>query len=98
MKLPGDCMSIDEIREAIDTIDQEVIRLLGARYKYVKEVVRFKEPNEESIIARERFNSVIASRRKMAEKEGIDPEIVEKIYRDLLNHFIEIELKLIRDK
>lgn len=91
-------MSIDEIREAIDTIDQEVIRLLGARYKYVKEVVRFKEPNEESIIARERFNSVIASRRKMAEKEGIDPEIVEKIYRDLLNHFIEIELKLIRDK
>jgi isochorismate pyruvate lyase len=98
MKIPGDCESIDEIRAAIDEIDQEIIRLLGSRYKYVKEIVRFKEPNEKSIIAQERFNKVISSRKAMAEKEGLDPEVIEKIYRDLLNHFISQEMKMIRTK
>ena len=98
MKLPSHCKSIEEIRKAIDTIDKEVINLLGKRYSYVKEVVRFKEPTEESIIARERFDSVIASRRRMAAEAGLDPDIIERIYRDMLNHFISEERKLISNK
>ena len=31
-------------------------------------------------------------RRAWAEDEGIDPEVVEKMYRDLLSFFIESEL------
>ena len=96
MKLPGDCNSIDEIRNAIDRIDDEVISLLGRRYGYVKEIIRFKEPTQESIVAKERFDAVIASRREMAKKAGLNPDIIEKIYLELLGHFIDEELKLIR--
>ncbi len=98
MKPAGECTSIEEIREAIDKIDTAIIRLLGERYEYVKEVVRFKTPTEEGIIARERFDAVIASRRAMAEENGLDPGVVEKIYRELLGHFIAEELKLIQKK
>ncbi len=98
MKLPSHCKSIDDIRKAIDAIDMEIISLLGKRYRYVKEVVRFKEPTEESIIAKNRFNSVIASRKELAKKEGLDPDIVETIYKELLHHFISEERKLIKDK
>jgi len=98
MKLPSHCKSIEEIRKAIDTIDKEIIILLGERYGYVKEVIRFKEPNEKSIVAKERFDSVIASRREIAVKEGLDPDIIERIYRDLINHFISEERRLINNK
>jgi len=98
MRSPQNCTSIEEIREAIDMIDEKVITLLGERYQYVKEVVRFKEPTEESIIAKGRFNAVIFSRRRMAEEQGLDPDLIEKIYRELLTHFIDEELKMIRKK
>lgn len=98
MNMPSDCKSIEEVREAIDKLDQKIIALLGERYRYVKEVIRFKEPTETSIVARERFDSVIESRREMAKKEGLDPDIIENIYRDLLNYFISEERKLIGKK
>jgi isochorismate pyruvate lyase len=98
MKLPDKCKSIEEIRGVIDNIDREIIDLLGRRYAYVKEIIRFKEPTEESIVARERFDAVLSSRRELAEEAGLDPDIIEKIYRDLLTHFINEELKMIRNK
>ena len=98
MKQATDCTSIEEVREAIDTIDERIIELLGERYKYVKEIVRFKKPTEESIIAKSRYDAVISSRRMLAEEHGLDANLIEKIYRDLLSHFIEEELKIIKKK
>lgn len=98
MKLATDCTSIEEIREAIDSLDEQIITLLGERFKYVKEIVRFKEPTEESIVAKNRFDTVISSRRALAEKYGLDPDLIEKLYRELLSHFIAEELKIIKKK
>lgn len=98
MRLASECTSIEEVREAIDTLDEQIITLLGERYKYVKEIVRFKEPTEESIIARHRFDAVISTRRTLAQENGLDPDLIEKLYRDLLSHFIDEELKMIKRK
>ena len=95
MKSPESCDSIEDIREAIDKIDSEVIQLLGRRFQYVKQIIKFKEPTEESIIAKSRFDSVIKSRRNMAQENGLDQNLVERIYRELLNFFIAEEMKLI---
>jgi isochorismate pyruvate lyase len=97
MKAVKDCENIEDIRQAIDELDEEIISLLGRRYQYVKEIVRFKERNEESIIARERREAVIRSRRQLAAENGLDPDVIEDLYRNLISHFIEEELKLIRD-
>lgn len=98
MKKASECHSIEEIREEIDRIDQAIISLIGERYKYIKAVVRFKEPTREAIVAEKRFNEVLASRRAMAEKCGLNPDMVEKLYRDLMTHFIEEELKMVKEK
>ena len=95
MKPAAQCESIEEVRKCIDDIDESIIKLLGERFRYVKEVVRFKEPSRESIIAKERLESVITSRRKMASENGLNPDIIEGMYRNLINHFIEEEIKII---
>lgn len=98
MKTAGNCSTINEIREAIDKLDEEILLLLGKRYEYVKEVVRFKKHDKESIVAKNRFDAVISSRRDLAVKNGLNPDVIEKIYRELLNHFIDEEMKIINLK
>ncbi len=98
MKNPSDCKSIEEIREHIDQIDHEIIELLGKRFGFVKEVVKYKKPDKDSIIAEKRKNKVLQERRNLAMKNGLDPDIIENIYRELIEYFISEELKIINRK
>jgi len=98
MKTPNSCKSIEEVRKAIDEIDQELIALIGKRYEFVKAIVPFKERNEDSIISKQRFDSVISTRREMAIKNGLSPEVVENIYRLLMGYFILEEKKILNLK
>ena len=56
MKLPHECRNIEDVRNEIDAIDTEIIALLSKRFRYVKEVVKYKEPNKDSIVAKKRFD------------------------------------------
>lgn len=92
MKLPNECQTLSEIRDEIDRIDREIITALSKRFGYVKAAAKFKT-DKTSVKASERFESMIQQRRSWAEKAGIDPDVIEKIYRDLVNYFIDEELK-----
>jgi isochorismate pyruvate lyase len=98
MKSATNYKSIEEVREAIDTIDREIIGLLGKRFEFVKEVTRFKEPNEASVISKKRLDAVISTRREMSKKHGLNPDVIESIYRLLIDYFISEEMKLLKIK
>ena len=88
MRNPKDCVSIEDIRKEIDHIDKQIIGLFGERYKYIKEIVRYKK-DEEDVIARKRYDLVLETRRKWAIETGIDPDVIENIYKLLIHYFIE---------
>ena len=98
MKPANSCKSIEEVREAIDKLDSEIILLLGKRFELIKEVVRFKEPNEASVVSKSRLDVVISTRREMAIENELDPDVVESIYRLLIDYFISEEKKLLKMK
>ncbi len=87
-----DCMDIDEVRENIDLIDREIVRLLSERSSYVKQAARFKKTAED-IRAPKRVEEVIIKVRSIASEQGIDPDIVEKVYRTMISCFIDHEMK-----
>lgn len=91
MKLPEKCENIQDIRVEIDNIDKKIINLLGTRYNYVKAASKFKK-SEENVRADDRVKKMIEKRREWAESEGLSPDIVENIYRTLVNYFISEEL------
>ncbi len=95
MKNPGDCSNIDEIRNEIDAIDRNIINLLGERLLFIKAIVRFKK-SKEDVMARKRYAQVLEERRKWAAEQGIDPDIVEKAYRTLMDYFIEEQKKMMK--
>ncbi|NJN85832.1 MAG: isochorismate lyase [Leptolyngbyaceae cyanobacterium SL_7_1] len=91
MKLPNDCETMTEIRSEIDQLDRQVIALLGQRFAYVKAASKFKT-SETSVKAPERFQAMLQQRRVWAQEEGLNPDVIEKLYQDLVNYFIEEEM------
>ena len=89
---PEACAGMEDIRGEIDHLDQVVIAILGKRFKYVLAASKFKT-SETSVRAPERFKAMLAKRREWAEAEGLSPDAIEKMYTDLVNHFIEEEMK-----
>ena len=92
MKAPEECAGLQDIRAEIDRIDCDVITALGQRFAYVKAAGKFKT-SEESVKAADRFAAMLQQRREWAAVEGLSPDVIEKLYRDLVTHFIEEELK-----
>lgn len=93
-KRPIECTNITEVRNEIDNIDKVVIELLRHRFEYVKEVVKYKENNPGSIEAPERRKAVLECRRKWAEENGLNPDVIEGIYNQLIQYFIDEEMKI----
>jgi len=94
---PSECSSKDEIRNQIDKIDKEIIRLFGIRFQYVSEIVKFKT-DAESVVAQDRKNAVIKQRGEWAAEQGLDVEAFQQIYRFLVDHNIGKELEILSER
>ena len=88
---PENCTGMDDIRVEIDNMDKDIISILGKRFEYVKAASKFKT-SETSVRAPERFKAMLEQRRVWASSEGLSPDAIEKMYRDLVNHFINEEM------
>jgi len=91
MKDARDCINMTEIRAAIDIIDNQIVELIACRSKYVKEAAKFKK-DEKAVKDSNRVQKVINSKRKLAEKHGASPELVEKIYKMMIDFYINEEM------
>ena len=92
MKTPNQCENMADIRAEIDRLDRQVVALLGQRFAYVKAASKFKT-SETTVKAPERFNAMLGQRRVWAEEEGLNADAIEKMYRILVNHFIDEEME-----
>ena len=91
MKQPGDCASMADIREAIDSLDRGIVGLIGRRSEYVRAASKFKT-DEADVRAPERQRAMLGGRRKWAEEEDLSPDVIEGIYQDLISYFVNHEL------
>ncbi|HMK53401.1 MAG TPA: chorismate mutase [Methanobacteriaceae archaeon] len=87
-----DCKNIEEIRENIDAIDKKIVKLLSQRRDFVKQAAKFKK-NDEDVKAPQRVEEVIKKVKILAIKYKMPPEIVESIYKVMIENFINYEAK-----
>ncbi|RKG31947.1 chorismate mutase [Acinetobacter tianfuensis] len=87
--------SLEQARTQIDQIDASLIELISARQFYVDQAVRFKRTVQD-VQSPERAEDVVRKVRESAQAHGVDPNLVESIYREMMHHFIQRELKEIR--
>jgi isochorismate pyruvate lyase len=96
MKNPQNCKNIEEIRDAIDGIDFQIMKLFSERYEFVKEIVKFKT-DEASVIAETRQKQVIEKRREWAGELGLNPDLFEDIFWTLMRYNVRKELEILKN-
>jgi isochorismate pyruvate lyase len=84
------CASLAEVRVNIDRLDREIIAAMAERGKYVVEAGRFKK-DPAAVSAPARVEAIIARVRKMAEADGLSPEVAGKTYRAMIAAFEDYE-------
>jgi isochorismate pyruvate lyase len=96
-KEPEHCVSLADVRAEIDRIDEAIVRALGTRFQYVLRAADFKT-DAESVRASERRQAMMRQRRAWAEESGLDADVIEKLYSDLVAYFIQEELRRVRER
>lgn len=88
-----ECESLDQVRDHIDRLDKQIVPFLVERHHYVLQAAKLKgDPDAARVPSR--IEDVVAKVRAVAEERGSNPEIVEAIYRAM----IEINIELERDQ
>lgn len=82
------------IRDKIDLVDSEIMRLLTIRQHLVDEVARFKS-GKIQIVDRQREEEVINRVKELAAENNLDPAIVEQIYRLIIQGSVLRQRQLI---
>ena len=85
------CNSLDEVRENIDRIDTEIIKLIAERGFYVSQASSFKK-SKEGVKAPNRVEAVILKVRTRAEEYGANPDMIEALCREMINRLIGMEM------
>ncbi len=77
------CTSLIEVRESIDVIDAQLVKLIGKRLAYVKKAGEIKSGSV-SVHDQSRENKILKRVGLLAEQQGYSAEIAEAIFKTIL--------------
>jgi isochorismate pyruvate lyase len=93
--LPGDCLSMSEVRDEIDRIDRLLVALIAERQQYIDAAARIKTRADE-VRLQWRIDDVLAKVLASAEREGLSKRIAEPVWRELMDRCIAHEHEIWR--
>jgi chorismate mutase len=86
--------NILKIRSAIDTIDKQIIKLLGLRKKQVLKIAKYK--NKRTIVDKKRINQIMKRIKAESKKNKVDFILVKNFWNKLIQYSIKLEKKIVK--
>jgi chorismate mutase/prephenate dehydrogenase len=83
---PSPKAGLDQLREQIDRLDQQLVDLLAQRQHVVQRVTEVKQQHDLPTFHPAREENLISARRAQATQAGLDPDYVEDLFRTMLRH------------
>lgn len=82
---PEACRTMAQLRDQIDRIDRDLLDLLSQRATYIDRAIVLKQ--KEGLPARttSRVAEVIAKVRDGAASRGLDPDLIERLWTELID-------------
>ena len=84
------CTTMEDVRRHIDALDDVLVPLLVARGGYMTQAARIKK-NATQVRDEERIETIVARVRERTQKEGGEPDMIEAIYRSMMEAYIAFE-------
>lgn len=86
------------LRDQIDVLDEEIVRLLGQRVQIVRKVADAKHQKTLSVVQPNRMNIVLDKAEELGRQNNIKPSVVRHIYETLIDYAHELEQEIIDGK
>ncbi|WP_368186994.1 chorismate mutase [Aestuariibius sp. HNIBRBA575] len=95
LKPPQDCADMVELRQAIDVVDRELVALLTIRAGYIDRAIEIKRGNGLPARIPTRVEDVVTKVKAEATETGLDADLVEALWRRLIDWSIAREAMVI---
>ncbi len=94
---PNNKKKLDLIRVKLDKLDNKLLSLIKYRTKLVEEVLKLKEFKKE-IVDKKRINFILKKIKAKSFKQGIDPKITNRIWKNMIWSYIDYERRNFKKK
>ena len=84
--------NILKIRKKLDKLDNSLLRIIKIRTKLVNQVLANKKYKKD-IIDKKRIKIILKNIKKKSQKNNIDPQITNRIWRSMIKSFIDYEFR-----
>jgi len=85
------CNTLEEARDEIDKVDDEIVKLIAKRNDYIKQIAHFKTSIEE-VKAQDRISEVISRVREQAISLDLSPNLINDLYVRMIDGMVESEI------
>lgn len=83
-------MTLAELREQIDKLDDKVIQIFEKRMKIVEDIGRFKKQQNITILQTKRWDDILRQRISLGTRKGLSEEFISKVFQAIhqesINH------------
>ena len=90
MPIAAECQTKEQIRSEIDRIDTVLVALLAERFGYVCRMAELKRSPSDAY-DEDRIEAVLRLVRRESEKQGLDAELAESLWRRLIEWNVAFE-------
>jgi isochorismate pyruvate lyase len=87
---PPDCTTMAEVRHGVDSLDRQIVALLGERFRYMDAAARIK-PDRGAVRDEERKADVLAKVAGHAERHQVPAAVAADLYERLVEASIAYE-------
>ena len=84
---------LSELRDGIDAVDTELVRILAHRARLVQGVVRYKRANHMRVVDRAREERMLERIGALATTEGLDARVAQQVLRTIIDSFTLLEVE-----
>lgn len=95
MRKPADCRDMNELRQAIDQIDRDLMQMLVRRMGYIDRAIELKPAENMPARVTSRVEEVAQNARENAQTAGFDPDLAEQIWRGMIEWSIAREERVL---
>jgi chorismate mutase len=85
---------LENLREKIDHLDQEIIDTLATRSKLIEKIGEYKKENNVTVFQLERWNEIMKTRPEWGEQAHLAKEFIMELYRVIHDESIRVQTEM----
>ncbi len=91
-------VTLDELRQQIDTLDTEVLEVLKKRMEIAEAIGRYKKENNITILQTRRYDEIMNNRKAKGAKMGLSDEFLTKLFESIHQESVTRQNKIMNQE